>query len=207
MQHDGDLVVIDTETTGLGPQARVVEIACLVLDHAGRITHEWETLIDPTRGPGPTAVHGIDRSMLAAAPPFAEVAGQIEHHLRGRVPVGHNLSYDWRVLRQEFRRLGVDMPPSHGGVCTRDLSRRFAGTGMGLAALCARLGVEHERPHSARSDAESTARVLQKMARAGLQIPSGRPCPAFGRAWALPRSARSLPRTDASRATWAGARR
>ena len=62
--------VVDTETTGFSPAHgdRVLEVAVVLLDAQGRVEREWETLLNPDRGVGPTHVHGITAAEVARAP-------------------------------------------------------------------------------------------------------------------------------------------
>ena len=51
--------VFDLETTGTAHSSRIVEIALVKLDAQGRITEEWETLVNPAV-PIPNAqIHGV----------------------------------------------------------------------------------------------------------------------------------------------------
>ncbi len=56
----GGYTVIDVETTGLSAQHhRVLEIAVVRTDAAGRITGEWSRRVDPEGPVGATHIHGI----------------------------------------------------------------------------------------------------------------------------------------------------
>ena len=44
---ENGFAVVDVETTGVGKQDRVIEIAVVLLDRHLRVTDEYETLIDP----------------------------------------------------------------------------------------------------------------------------------------------------------------
>ena len=100
------LAVIDTETTGLGAQDRVVEVAVVVLDASTLETvDEYDTLINPRRDVGPEHIHGISASMVEAAPTFEEIAGDLAARLDDHVLVAHNLPFDVRMVRGEFDRL------------------------------------------------------------------------------------------------------
>jgi DNA polymerase III subunit epsilon len=77
--------------------------------------------------------------MWPKAPCFADVAGQVLGYLAGRVPVGHNLSFDLRFLDAELGRLGTGLPAGLSGLCTMRLSGSYADglAGRTLAACCA----------------------------------------------------------------------
>ena len=112
------LVVIDCETTGLGSNDRIIEIAVLTLDpRTWEPTDEYETLINPERDVGPVDIHGITASMVEAAPTFPEIITTLAHRLHGAILIAHNLSFDARMLGYEFKRRGVDFDAG-SGLCT-----------------------------------------------------------------------------------------
>ena len=153
------LVVIDCETTGLGSNDRIIEIAVLTLDpRTWEPTDEYETLINPERDVGPVGIHGITASMVEAAPTFPEIITTLAHRLHGAILIAHNLSFDARMLGYEFKRLGVDfgrwlravhlniycnclqsdLPPDHKrNESADDHQAAYARTGDGMARRCA----------------------------------------------------------------------
>src|SRR5699024_3788327 len=72
-REPGAAVVLDTETTGLGPEAAVIEVAAL--DAAtGEVL--LDTLVNPDGDqvePAAAAVHGITEAELARAPTWPQV--------------------------------------------------------------------------------------------------------------------------------------
>ena len=119
-------VVIDTETTGLGKSDRIVEIAAITIDpKTGEIIDEFETLVNPQRDIGPTSIHGITPSMVEAAPTFDEIATALARRLTGAILAGHNLSFDVRMLFQEYGRLNSSFDAGHGRC---DVAARNKGT-------------------------------------------------------------------------------
>lgn len=64
--------VLDLETTGLSPthHHRVLEVAVALVDDAGRIVEEWDTLVNPERDVGAGEVHGITSADVYRAPTF-----------------------------------------------------------------------------------------------------------------------------------------
>lgn len=97
---DDSVVVLDTETTGLGDDARIVDIA--VTDRHGAVL--LDTLVDP-RAPIPaeaTDIHGITDAMVAGAPTFPEVLERLSEVLAGRHCLIYNAGYDIGRLRHEL---------------------------------------------------------------------------------------------------------
>ncbi|MEL7337418.1 MAG: 3'-5' exonuclease, partial [Planctomycetota bacterium] len=148
--------VVDLETTGLGLNDRVVEIAIVCLDKRLDEVGRYETLIDPQRGTGPVDIHGITPGMVADAPTFAEVIGDVAAILDGTILVAHNLKFDRRMLMQEFVRSGAKILPGRG-LCTYHMS------GNKLADACKRFGVALPNHHQAIADAIASAEILRQL--------------------------------------------
>jgi len=158
--------VVDVETTGLDPAVtRVLECAVVELASDGRELGEWSSLVAvPGQGElGASWLHGITRSMLAKAPSFPELAGEISAQLSGHVVVGHVLEFDLAHLATEYTRCGLQLPDLRSvGVCTRDLARAHLPPGpRSLTACCRALAVERPAAHTALGDARATAAVFQ----------------------------------------------
>jgi DNA polymerase III epsilon subunit-like protein len=151
------IVVVDTETTGVFPTDRVVEVAAVTLDLQGRVVDEWDTLVDPQRDVGPTFIHGVTASMLVGAPTFEQVAGDLAARLHGAVIAAHNLPFDARILGGEYRRLGVPFEVA-GGVDT------LVATRCKLADACRQYRIPLDGAHAALVDARATARLLVAVA-------------------------------------------
>lgn len=91
-------LILDTETTGLGDDAEIVQVAILTTD--GRTV--LDSLVRPTRPipPGATAVHGITDEIVRVAPDWRALWPAIAQVLGGRVVVVYNAAYDTRLIRQ-----------------------------------------------------------------------------------------------------------
>lgn len=118
------LAFIDLETTGANPlHDRITEIGVVEVD--GDRVNTWSTLVNPER-PIPRFVQqltGIDDTMVAGAPRFAQVAEELAERLRGRLFIAHNARFDYGFVRNEFRRLGRAFRAEV--LCTVRLSRRL----------------------------------------------------------------------------------
>ncbi|MDG2025943.1 MAG: exonuclease domain-containing protein [Acidimicrobiales bacterium] len=178
------LVVIDTETTGLYNSDRVVEFALITLALDGQVIDVWDSLIQPERDVGPTHIHQITASMVANAPTFADVAGDIAVRLEGACLVAHNLPFDLRMTNGEFERLGERLEVTAGVDTLR-------ASGCALGAACAEHGIELDNAHRALADATATAELLRQLA---ARCDQGAPATA---PLSLPRSGVVLRRQDA----------
>jgi len=98
-----EVVIVDTETTGRGPTARVCEIGMARVDLAtGLVIEEAEQLVDPGV-PIPsdaTAVHGITNGMVRGMPRLAAIAPRVRAWIGARPMVAHNASFDRAMLAQ-----------------------------------------------------------------------------------------------------------
>ncbi|MFF1700060.1 exonuclease domain-containing protein [Streptomyces sp. NPDC058257] len=97
---DSDVLVLDTETTGLDEDARIVELA--VLNSRGEVL--LDTLLDPGV-PVPddaAAIHGITTEALSGARTFSDVLVQLTGLLDGKRCLIYNKWYDVARLRHEL---------------------------------------------------------------------------------------------------------
>lgn len=103
-----DWAILDTETTGLGPDAEIIELA--LLDSRG--VPLLDTLVKPLGSipDGATRVHGITDADVADAPSFPTVAAMLARLLAGRAALIYNAAYDLRLLRQSAARHGLALP-------------------------------------------------------------------------------------------------
>ena len=100
-----DMVVMDTETTGLDKRAEAVEVAIVGRD-GEMILH---TLIRPMNliPEEATKIHGITNRDIINAPMMDELAPTLIDALAGRLVVTYNDGFDFRILNQTMWRCGV----------------------------------------------------------------------------------------------------
>ena len=101
------MAFVDLETTGATATAdRITEIGVVELDDDG--AREWSSLVNPeARIPEfIERLTGISNGMVASAPTFAELAGDLAARLDGQLFVAHNARFDYSFLKAEFARVG-----------------------------------------------------------------------------------------------------
>jgi DNA polymerase-3 subunit epsilon len=160
-------VVFDTETTGLDPADRIVQIAGLRI-MAGRPTGErFETLVNPGR-PIPqraTRIHGITDAMVALAPDMTTALRAFRHFTEDAVLIAHNAPFDMGLLRSAATETGAEFP--NRVLDTVLLSAMVWGKSAphSLDALAERLGVTipPEARHTAMGDAEAAAQIFLRL--------------------------------------------
>ncbi len=167
-------VFLDTETTGLSPDAgdRIIEIGCVEMinrRHTGRTFHCY---LNPERPNHEDAVkvHGLTDAFLADKPLFAAVADEMLQFVAGAEIVIHNASFDVGFLNAELRRLGQPPFPERVVKITDSLlmaREMFPGKSNSLDALCKRLEVDNSNRslHGALLDAGLLAEVYIRLTR------------------------------------------
>lgn len=154
--------VVDFETTGFGKTDRIIEVGLVLVD-GDRIVDEWQTLINPERDISNSQIHGITADSVSLAPIFTEIIDFLSHTLNNRILVSHNLNFDQGMLKQEFKRAGIDADFGVG-FCTLEATKRR------LVDACADYGIEHDLRHQAIVDARSTTQLLKHLIREDLNL-------------------------------------
>jgi DNA polymerase-3 subunit epsilon len=158
-----EFIVVDTETNGLGGEGCELTEIGAVLVGGGELHDRWSSLVR-TSAPlrrGIQRFTGISQAMVDAAPSLELVLPQLSEQLADRVLVAHNASFDRRVLRQAFGRIGLEWP-GPPVICTAALARTMLPLQRErrLTAVADALGIEVRVAHRALADAETCARVL-----------------------------------------------
>jgi DNA polymerase III subunit epsilon len=162
-------IVLDTETTGLDPQAghRIVEIACIELFHHIPTGRDFHHYVNPGRDMPSDAllVHGLTAEFLAPHPPFAVVADELLAFIGSDPVVIHNAEFDLAFLNMELARL--DRPPiAISYVDTLAMARqRYPGAPASLDALCRRFAIDASDRinHGAKIDCSLLAAVYLEL--------------------------------------------
>jgi DNA polymerase-3 subunit epsilon len=156
-------IIIDIETTGNNFKfGSITELA--IYQHNGqKITNQYSTLINPGIDIPYyiTKLTGIDNAMVKNAPRFHEVAKTIVELTAGRIFVAHNVSFDYRFIKEEFARLGYNFHSKT--LCTVKLAKRFlpGHKSYSLGKLCSDLGIEINGRHRASGDALATVKLFE----------------------------------------------
>ncbi|MCO6564831.1 MAG: exonuclease [Apibacter sp.] len=158
-----DYAILDVETTGgKFNEESIIEIAVYRFN-GEKITDTFISLINPERD-----IHfyvqkltGITKKMVKTAPKFYELAKRLVEITDNAVLVGHNVTFDYRIIRSEFLRLGFDF--QRPTLDTITLSRTII-PGMAsysLGKLCSSLGIPVSERHRAHGDAWATVKLFQ----------------------------------------------
>lgn len=155
--------IIDIETTGNSPKfGQITEIA--IFQHNGsEITDSFSSLIKPDMDIPLyiTRLTGISNDMVKNAPHFYEIARKIVDMTAGRIFVAHNVHFDYKFIKEEFKRLGYDF--HRKTLCTVQLSRKLlpGHKSYSLGKLCSEEGIEISDRHRAAGDALATVKLFE----------------------------------------------
>jgi DNA polymerase III epsilon subunit-like protein len=170
------LHVVDVETTGLDAGDRIISVG-FVKVLRGKTLDTWSSLVNP-RGKfisrGAEEVHGLVDSDLTDAPTFDSLRDSIGRWLQPDVIfVGHNLGFDFSMLRREFEASGSPLTTLTGlDTMTLAAAAGIAAGRISLSELLERLGLANSAEHTAVGDALATAQAV--IALLGLLVDQGR---------------------------------
>ena len=157
--------IIDVETTGGGIAGNRITEICIAKVFEGKVIDKYVSLVNPEREIPPyiTALTGIDNEMVADAPRFMDIAQEVDDFTRDTVFVAHNVSFDYNVLRNEFRDIGMSYIRKK--LCTVRLSRKLipGQPSYSLGKLCTSINIPHHNRHRAEGDVDATVILFQKL--------------------------------------------
>lgn len=157
--------ILDIETTGgQFNEEGITEIAIYKFD-GHEIVDQFISLVNPEKPIQPFVVKltGINNAMLRSAPKFYEIAKRIIEITQDCIVVAHNASFDYRILRTEFSRLGYDfIKPT---LCTVELSQKLipGQVSYSLGKLVRALGIPVTDRHRASGDALATVKLFKML--------------------------------------------
>ena len=155
--------ILDIETTGgQFNEEGITEIA-IYKYNGHEVVDQFISLVNPEKPIQPFVVKltGINNAMLRSAPKFYEVAKRIIEITEGCIIVAHNSSFDYRILRNEFDRLGYKY--IRQTICTVELSKKLIPeqASYSLGKLVRSLGIPVTDRHRASGDALATVKLFK----------------------------------------------
>ena len=157
--------IVDIETTGGHASANGITEIAVVLHDGERVTHQYQTLINPgIQIPVYiSALTGISNEMVATAPGFRSVAAEIYNLIHDKIFIAHNVNFDYSFLKYHFGLAGYNLQCKK--LCTVRLGRKiFPGLiSYSLGKFCSQMGVVIENRHRASGDALATTKLFEMM--------------------------------------------
>jgi DNA polymerase-3 subunit epsilon len=165
-------VMLDTETTGLKPEAghRIIEIGAVVLENRQLTRETYHQYINPEFEveQGALEVHGISNEFLQDKPRFDDIMNDFMAFIDGAVLVMHNAPFDVKFLNNELKICRHQNQLEQVADIVDSLviaKQKHPGARNNLDALCKRYGISnaHRTLHGALLDAQILAQVYLAM--------------------------------------------
>lgn len=155
--------IIDIECNGEGfREEKIIEVAVFRYD-GHQVVDQFFTLVNPEAHITPFVqkLTKISPKMVKTAPKFHEIAKRIVEITQNATLVGHNVEFDYRMLRQSFRNLGFDFQCNT--IDTIALSKKLIpdAPSYSLEKLCKSVGIPHSDVHRAIGDARATLELFK----------------------------------------------
>lgn len=150
--------IIDIESNGAGfRKESIIDIAIYKYD-GHEIVDQFISLVNPESDITSFVqkLTNITPKMVKTAPKFHEIAKRVVEITDGTTLVGHNIDFDYRMLRQSFKRLGFDFRINT--LDTIPLAQKLIpeAKSYSLSKLVKSLGIPLANAHRADSDARAT---------------------------------------------------
>ena len=190
---DGDLVVIDCETTGLNVRRDdVVSIAAIKIRGNRILTSEhFEAVVHPDSEMGAEAIkiHRLRRSDVEAAPIVWKMLPSFLRFIGARPLIGYYLDFDIAMLDKYILPLvGIELPNERIEISRLYYERKYGDAppntsiDLSFAAILRDLNIPPRAQHDAFDDALMTAMMfveLRDLAERGVRIARERSSPVF----------------------------
>jgi DNA polymerase-3 subunit epsilon len=150
--------IIDIESNGAAfREEQITEIAIYKFD-GHQILDQFISMVNPQSEITPFVqkLTGITQNMVRTAPKFHEIAKRIVEITQNTTVVGHNVDFDYRMLRQSFSALGFEF--ERETIDTIPLARKLIPEekSYSLSKLCKSIGIPLTEKHRAGGDARAT---------------------------------------------------
>ncbi|SDQ48003.1 DNA polymerase-3 subunit epsilon [Chryseobacterium soldanellicola] len=155
--------IIDIESNGAGYRKEcIIDIAIYRYD-GQKITDQFISLVNPESDITPFVqkLTNITPKMVKTAPKFHEIAKRVIEITQNTTLVGHNIDFDYRMLRQSFKQLGYDFKINT--LDTIPLAKKLIPdeVSYSLGKLVKSLGIPLTNHHRADGDARATLELFK----------------------------------------------
>lgn len=156
-------VVIDLETTGgIYNKEKIIEIGMIKYD-GSKVIDAFEALINPfvKIDPFVEKLTGIKNNELKKSKGFNYYCADIYNFLKNSIIVGHDVKYDYRVLKNELKKNNLSLKNEF--LCTLELVRQSYPdlNSYKLKSLSKEFDIKLLKHHRAMDDAKATLELLK----------------------------------------------
>lgn len=168
--QDSKFIVCDVETTGLSPYIdRIIEISLIKVKN-GEVVDNYTTLVNPKKHIPSfiTSMTGIGNEDVINKPTFEQISDEIYNYIFedefSPIFAGHNVLFDYKFVKESFKRTNPTNNFNLSTLCTCKLARRLLRKlkSKTLSNLAKYFGIKQLRKHRSYSDAITTTKILLK---------------------------------------------
>lgn len=164
-------VLIDTETTGLGDDAEVIEIS--IIDVNGLVLFSSLVQCQGEIHAAASQVSGITHADLTGQPTWPEIHAQIAAIIADRDVVMYGAEFDDRLMQQTAQRHGLDLPAYRSHCAMRLYAQWWQQEGkekgqwrwQRLSNAALQCGYTPDHSHRATSDCMTTLAIMKYVAK------------------------------------------
>lgn len=155
--------IIDIESNGAGFRKEcIIDIAIFKYD-GQKVVDQFISLVNPESDITPFVqkLTNITPNMVKTAPKFHELAKRVIEITENTILIGHNIEFDYRMLRQSFERLGYEF--TINTIDTIPLAKKLIpdAESYSLGKLVKSLGIPLVNAHRAEGDARATLELFK----------------------------------------------
>ncbi|MEE3034329.1 MAG: 3'-5' exonuclease [Bacteroidota bacterium] len=155
--------IIDLETTGGKYQEESITEIAIYRYNGKKVVDSFVSLVNPEREIDPFVekLTGITQSEVENAPRFFELTKKILEITEDSIIVAHDAQFDYRIIKQEFNRLGYDF--TKRTLCTIEFSKIILPNikSYNLDNLAKSLNLKITNRHRAYGDALATLEIFK----------------------------------------------
>lgn len=165
---NGNIVVYDTETTGLDlSKDQAIQIAAVKYDLNGEPVETFNRIVIPTveisQGARDTVPFDVDEEIRLHGIPAKEAYTEFSEFVKDAVLAGHNsIRFDAPLIARQLTELGLPKLPVRREYDTMSLAKQFYPLlpNFKLSTLCEHFEIVNEDAHNAFGDVKATGAVL-----------------------------------------------
>jgi DNA polymerase-3 subunit epsilon len=140
------VVIFDTETTGLGSEHEIVEIAMIETIEGIKTGRYIHFFVNPDCENTKKAyeIHRLTKESLSSHPKFWQIAHKIATFVGTSSMMAHNAKFDMGMLNRGMIKGGLRPYPPERFICTKKMANTlFPGERAGQDPLCHKFGVDN----------------------------------------------------------------
>ena len=140
------IVIFDTETTGLGAEHEIVEIAMIETIEGIKTGRYIHFFVNPDVENTKKAyqIHRLTKESLSRHPKFSQIAKKIASFVGTSSLMAHNAGFDMGMLNRGMVKSGLKPYPPERFICTKKMAQTlFPGERVNQDSLCHKFKIDN----------------------------------------------------------------